>query len=84
MKILQNGNLEYPKGKKYLNLLIQDITTLHKIAVLINGKMRSLKIEALHRLINWFNSRPNQDQHLPKLGLDTTSLNSNAWLSGFL
>jgi hypothetical protein len=84
IEILQNGTLEYPKSKKYLNLLIQDITTLHKIAVLINGKMRSPKIEALYRLIDWFNSRSNQNQHLLKLGLDTSPLNTNAWLSGFL
>jgi hypothetical protein len=84
MKILQNGTLEYPKNKKYLNLLIQDITTLHKVAILLNGKMRSPKIEALHRLIDWFNLRDNQNLHLLKLGLDTSPLNSNAWLSGFL
>jgi hypothetical protein len=63
MLTLQSGTLERPKGKKYLNLLIQDITTLYKIAVLINGKMRSPKIEALYRLIDWFNTRGNPNQH---------------------
>jgi hypothetical protein len=56
-KVLGAGTLEYPKNTNYLNLLIQDIPTLYKITVIINGKMRTPKIEALHRLIDWFNSR---------------------------
>lgn len=44
--------------------------------------MRTPKIEALHRLIDWLNARSNVK--LPKLGLDNTSLGSNPWLSGFI
>lgn len=51
------GTLEYPKNTRYLNLLFQDVISLEKIAVLINGKMRTPKIEALHRMINWLNAR---------------------------
>ena len=51
------GTLEYPKDAKYVNLLFQDVTSLLKIAVLINGKMRTPKIEALHRMIHWLNAR---------------------------
>lgn len=50
-KVLGAGTLEYPKNTDYLNLLIQDIPTLYKITVIINGKMRTPKIEALHRLV---------------------------------
>lgn len=46
--------------------------------------MRSPKIEALHRLIDWFNIRLKNEEQLPKLGLDTSSLKENAWLSGFI
>ena len=65
-------------------MLIQDVTTLEKIVVLINGKMRTPKIEALYRLIDWFNNRKNKNESLLKLGLDTSNLGSNAWLSGFI
>lgn len=59
-------------------MLIQDVTTLEKIVVLINGKMRTPKIEALYRLIDWFNNRKNKNESLLKLGLDTSNLGSNA------
>lgn len=84
VEILKGGTLEYPKDKDYLNMLIQDVTTLEKIVVLINGKMRTPKIEALYRLIDWFNNRKNKNESLLKLGLDTSNLGSNAWLSGFI
>uniref|UniRef100_UPI0023F48276 LAGLIDADG homing endonuclease n=1 Tax=Cyathus striatus TaxID=68777 RepID=UPI0023F48276 len=74
---------ESPKDKDYVNLLIQDIKTLFELTKLINGKMRTPKIEALHRIIDWFNNRPDFE-NLPKLDVDNSSLGSNAWLSGFL
>lgn len=49
--IIGGGTFEYPKNSNYLNLLFQDINSIQKIAVLINGKMRTPKIEALHRAI---------------------------------
>lgn len=48
---------------------------------LINGFMRTPKIEALHRAINWFNTYDNLN--LTCLGLDKSPINSNAWLAGF-
>lgn len=55
---------------------------LIKTVNLINGKFRTPKIEALHRLINWLNK--DQNLNLPKLALDQSSLVSNAWLVGFI
>lgn len=83
-EVLGGGTMEYPKDVKYVNYLIQDIATLQKVTVLINGKFRTPKIEALHRLIDWFNARPNQKVPMLKLGLDTSNISNNAWLSGFL
>jgi hypothetical protein len=45
--------------------------------------MRTPKIEALHRLIDWLNARSPSSQ-LTKLGLDTSPLGNNPWLSGFI
>ncbi|MBN1463774.1 MAG: hypothetical protein JW922_08905, partial [Paludibacteraceae bacterium] len=50
--------IAWSPNKMYLNLLIQDTKTLYLVANLINGNMRTPKIEALHRLIDWLNSRP--------------------------
>jgi len=56
--------------------------------------MRTPKIEAHHRLIDWFNLRLKGKEAIPKLGLDNpsgvtrgtdnSSLGDNAWLSGFI
>ena len=44
--------------------------------------MRTPKIEALHRLINWFNLKNNDS--VPLLNLDTSPLSNSSWLSGIL
>jgi hypothetical protein len=47
--------------------------------------MRTPKIEALHRLIDWLNSRSNiRLEHIDKLDLDDSNLMNNPWLSGFI
>jgi hypothetical protein len=83
-EVLGAGTLEYPKNTKYVNLLFQDVTSLEKIAVLLNGKMRTPKIEALHRMIDWLNAKSttsklqsNKPALLIKLGQDTSSLRDN-------
>lgn len=52
-----------------------------KIIHLINGHMRTPKIEALHRAICWINEKDSTT--IPCLGLDLSSLDSNSWLAGF-
>ena len=94
------GTLEYPKNAKYVNLLFQNVTSLKKIAVLINGKMRTPKIEALHIMIDWLNARlttsklqsndtmfHKQPLFLTKLVAkpkNTCPLRDNPWLAGFI
>lgn len=48
---------------------------------LINGHMRTPKIEALHRAIRLINEKDNSS--IPCLGVDTSPVNSNSWLAGF-
>lgn len=80
-EVLGFGTICYPKGKNYAVLTFYSKEGVLAITNLINGKMRTPKIEALHRLINMVN------QHLPNpiplLPLDTTPIGSNAWLAGF-
>lgn len=93
-KVLGDGTLEYPKNTKYLNLLFQDVATILKIVVLINGKLRTPKIEALHRLINWLNLKLidgksnilsiGNSNIFQKLPLDSSSLSYKPWLTGFI
>lgn len=89
-EIIGAGTLEYPKNTKYVNLLFQDLNSLQRIAVLLNGKMRTPKIEALFRLIDWLNAKLNTSKVLVsskkilKLELDNSPLGNNPWLSGFI
>jgi len=46
--------------------------------------MRTPKIEALHRLIDWLNARLDEKLKISKLGLDHSSLGDNPWLTGFI
>jgi hypothetical protein len=57
IEVLGRGTLVWSKNNTYLDLLIQDTKTLYFIASIINGKMRTPKIEAHHRLIQWFNNK---------------------------
>ena len=56
IEIIKSGTLEEPKNKNYIHLWIRDSNTLCKVAVMINSKMRTSKIEAFHRLIDWLNN----------------------------
>ena len=60
---------------------IQQQEDVLKIVNLINGYMRTPKIEALHRAIIWFNEFYNCK--IECLDLDFSPIDSNAWLAGF-
>ena len=71
--------IEKKAGHVLLQILAKE--EVLKIIKLINGHMRTPKIEALHRAINWINKRDNT--YIPCLGLDLSPLDSNSWLAGF-
>lgn len=89
--VLGFGRFEYPKVGHFLVLFIGDYDGLYKIVTLINGKFRTPKLEALHKLITWLNYKrilyPSYKgrgySELEKYGLDLTPIFENAWLSGF-
>jgi hypothetical protein len=60
---------------------IQKLEDVIKIINIINGYMRTPKIEALHRAIDWLNNFSNCNINC--LNLDQSPIESNAWLAGF-
>jgi hypothetical protein len=60
---------------------IQKTEDVIKIVHIINGFMRTPKIEALHRAICWYNTYDNLN--IKCLSLDSSPIDSNAWLAGF-
>lgn len=60
---------------------IQKIEDVIKTINIVNGFMRTPKIEALHRAVEWYNNF--KDTKLEPLGLDLSPIDSNVWLAGF-
>jgi hypothetical protein len=58
------------------------LSALHELAKLVNGKFRTPKIEALHRLINWLNNY-GKFEKIKVLPADDSNILSNSWLAGY-
>lgn len=78
--ITNAGKVYNQKNAGYLTWHIQKVDVI-KIINIINGYMRTPKIEALHRAIHWFNEAYNYN--IDCLDLDLSAIDSNAWLAGF-
>lgn len=78
-KELINGSIRKQKGANAYVLTFNSKESILLIVSLINGKMRTPKIEALYRLIDWL-----KDSSIKGLPLNTEPLDSNAWLAGFI
>lgn len=79
--LLGIGIVYFKTNAGYAIWHIQKTEDVMKIINIINGFMRTPKIEALHRAINWFHL--NDHSSMECLGLDCSPINSNAWLAGF-
>lgn len=71
-EILGGGYITIRPNGTSGRLIIKKREILINLVKLINGHMRTPKIEALHRLINWINVRNNES--IPLLGRDKTPL----------
>ncbi|KAG1174269.1 hypothetical protein G6F70_005049 [Rhizopus microsporus] len=74
---------DLPLAEKLQQVLNCGFIQKPKKVKLINGKMRTPKIEALHRLINWLNNKNIDKEFIVCLGLDSSPLDSNSWFAGF-
>jgi hypothetical protein len=75
------GTIYKKKEAGHVLWQIQKLEEVILIINIINGYMRTPKIEALHRAINWLNEF--HKCNIPCLNLDLSPIDSNAWLSGF-
>lgn len=103
--ITKCGQVLIKPERGYVLWQIQDIVSIFTIVYIINGFMRTPKIEALNRTIDWLNNYIinnnnyllnnsnkllfstklilNQISVLENKPLDSSPIDSNAWLSGF-
>ncbi len=81
LQSLFGGILYDHPNKKITRWLIQDKKSVTNIINLINGKFRTPKINSLYEMIDFLNAK---GDNIVKLPLDSSPLNSNAWLAGFI
>jgi hypothetical protein len=75
------GTINYSSSGNDLTLCFGQQPLVLAILELVNGYFRTPKVEALHRLIVYFNTKYNTA--IPLLPLDCSPLDTNAWLAGF-
>nr|QBM31472.1 hypothetical protein [Arthrobotrys musiformis] len=82
-KYKSEGSLTRKKGVNAYILTVNNKLGLLLLLSLINGYMRTPKIYALWKLIDWYNIK-DSNLNLEKKPLNTSNLTSDAWLSGFV
>lgn len=82
-KNLGFGSLMRKKGVDAYILTINDQKGILYLVNLLNGNMRTPKINSLYKLIDWLNNK-NPNLNMQNLPLNTNSLKNDAWLSGFI
>jgi hypothetical protein len=82
-KNLGYGSLIRKKGSNAYVLYINDQKGIINLASLLNGNMKTPKINSLYKLIDWLNNKETKF-NLTKLPLNTDSLSNDAWLSGMI
>jgi LAGLIDADG endonuclease/Cytochrome C and Quinol oxidase polypeptide I len=81
-KELGHGSLVRMKKTSVYNLYIINSKGIYLLINLLNGKMRTSKIKKLYELIDWYNLK--NDLNINKKPIDSSNINSNSWLSGFI
>jgi hypothetical protein len=79
---LRHGSLNRKKGVNAYVLTINNFEGIILIVNIINGYMRTPKITALHKLIDWLNYR--FKFNMEKLNKNDSFINSDSWFSGFI
>lgn len=79
---LNHGSISRKKGTNAYIFTINKFEGIIHIVNIINGYMRTPKIYALYRLIDWLNLRFNLN--IEKKNKDLSNINSNSWLAGFI
>jgi len=82
-KELGHGSISRKKGINAYVYTVNNFEGLLLIVSLINGNMRTPKIHALFKLIDWLNLKF-KNLNLIKKALNMDTLISNPWLSGFI
>lgn len=79
---LFGGRLRFKSKENAIVWIINSHKELVNLINLVNGNMRTPKITQFNELIMWLNER--YELKIPIYSVDTSDLNSNGWLAGFI
>lgn len=82
-RIIGHGSISKKKQSAVYIYTINNFQGLVTLVQFINGKIRGYKIHQLNKLIDYLNDK-SPDLNLPKMQLDTSPLQNNSWLAGFI
>ena len=82
LDILQYGHLAYKPKDNACVLTVSPVKGLKRVVSLLNGQLRTPKINQLYLLIDWLNK--NHGSKINKLPINTGNLCDDSWLAGFV
>lgn len=82
ISLLEYGHIAYRPKNNACVLIVSEVKGLVKIINLINGELRTPKINKVHLLIDWLQN--NHRLNINKLPIKVGDLNQDSWLAGFI
>lgn len=82
LELIGSGFIRYKLQDNACVLVVSPVTGLKKIVNLINGELRTPKIDQFNKLIDWLNY--NHGANIIKNPLKKSDLANDAWLAGFI
>jgi hypothetical protein len=82
LDILEYGHLAYKPKDNACVLTVSPVKGLKRVVSLLNGQLRTPKINQLYLLIDWLNK--NHGSKINKLPINTGNLSDDSWLAGFV
>lgn len=82
LRRIEFGHIRYKAKDNAVVLIVSPVKGLKRIIELINGELRTPKINQLHLLIDWLNN--NHSSKIKKLAVKSEPLQKDSWLSGFI
>lgn len=79
---LFGGRIRFKNKENAIVWIIGNNKDLVNIITIMNGNLRTPKLSQFNNLITWLNNKYNYD--IPTYSLDTSDLNNNGWLAGFI
>lgn len=82
LDIIEYGHIAYKPKDNACVLTVSPVKGLKRIVSLLNGELRTPKINQFYLLIDWLNK--NHGLSINKLPVKTSNLSDDSWLAGFI